>query len=142
MIRRMERTDYQGAWNLWKAIDGMGLRSLDDTYKGIAKFLKRNPTTCYVLELEGEVAGTILCGHDGRRAFIYHLAVSEPHRGQGYGRRLVKAVEASLEKEGILKAAFVVYRNNEAGNAFWERMGYTVREDLFYRNKSLCEENH
>jgi ribosomal protein S18 acetylase RimI-like enzyme len=137
----MAKRDYQAAYDLWNEIDGMGLRSLDDTFGGISKFLARNPATCFVAEEEGRIAGTILCGHDGRRAYIYHLAVKEDKRGKGYGRALVDAVEAALEKEGIMKVALVVYKNNELGNAFWEGIGYTLREDLNYRNKSLNEEN-
>lgn len=46
---------------------------------------------------------------------------------------------AALEKEGIRKVALVVFDRNEAGNAFWEQLGFTKREDLIYRNKNLVE---
>jgi len=35
--------------------------------------------------------------------------------------------------------ALVVFSRNETGNAFWERMGFTLREDLCYRNRNLME---
>jgi len=141
MIREMKRTDYEQAFQIWKEIEGMGMRSLDDSYEGIEKFLARNPSTCFVAEEAGDVIGTILCGHDGRRAYIYHLAVLESHRGKELGKDLVKAVETALEKEGIHKAALVVYCSNKMGNDFWERRGYTIRDDLYYRNKSLNLKN-
>lgn len=141
MIREMKITDYRQAWEIWNRIECVGMRALDDSIDGIAKFLARNPSTCFVAEKEGEVIGTILCGHDGRRAYIYHLAVLEPYRRNEIRKALVKAAEMALQKEGIHKAALVVYCSNEAGNDFWERLDYIIRDDLYYRNKSLNAEN-
>ena len=45
----------------------------------------------------------------------------------------------SLQKDGISKAALVVFDRNEIGNGFWEKMGFTIREDLIYRNKALAD---
>lgn len=45
----------------------------------------------------------------------------------------------ALQHEGIHKVALVVFLNNEGGNAFWEKIGFDVREDLVYRNKSITE---
>lgn len=141
VIREMKSTDYEQIFQIWKEIKGMGMRTLDDSYEGIVKFLARNPSTCFVAEEDGHVMGTILCGHDGRRAYIYHLAVMESHRGKQLGQNLVKAVEDTLEKEGIHKVALMVFTSNSTGNDFWERQGYTIREDLYYRNKSLNVKN-
>ena len=83
MIREMTQTDYEEIFDLWKSTDGMGLRSLDDSQQGISAFLKRNPTTNFVAIDNNEIVGTILCGHDGRRGYIYHTVVKESHRNQG-----------------------------------------------------------
>lgn len=48
---------------------------------------------------------------------------------------------AVLREEGISKVALVAFSRNEAGNAFWERMGFTRRDDLSYRNKTLVDMN-
>jgi ribosomal protein S18 acetylase RimI-like enzyme len=92
-------------------------------------------------ENDGEIAGVILSGHDGRRGFIYHTAVRETKRGQEIGRVLVDTVEAAMKAEGINKISLVAFTGNEPGNKFWEKMGYQVREDLVYRNKNLNPEN-
>lgn len=81
MIRRMIITDYEKVFDLWKSTDGMGLRTLDDSQQGIATFLKRNPTTKFVAIDNDEIIGTILCGHDGRRGYIYHTVVKKNYRG-------------------------------------------------------------
>jgi ribosomal protein S18 acetylase RimI-like enzyme len=117
----------------------MGFNNLDDSREGIEKYLKRNPDTCFVA-LEGDaLAGVILSGHDGRRGFIHHMAVAEGYRNNGIGTALVDAALSALRAEGIHKVALVAFKYNEAGNAFWEKMGFTVREDLNYRNRALSE---
>jgi hypothetical protein len=62
--------DYDKVYQLWTNTKGMGMRSLDDSFEGIKKFLKRNPTTNYIAQVENKIIGVILCGHDGRRKCI------------------------------------------------------------------------
>lgn len=136
-IDELKPTDYDAVFALWNGTAGMGLRSLDDSRDGIAAFLRRNPHTCFAAREGGEIVGTILCGHDGRRGYIYHTAVRESRRGNGIGQELVQAVLNALEREGIRKAALVVYENNAGGNAFWQALGFGRRTDLIYRDRTL-----
>lgn len=138
-IRQMRITDYENVYRLWKSTPGMGLNTIDDSREGIANYLNRNPTTSFVAEETGEIVGAILAGHDGRRGYIYHAAVSMKFRKRGIGTKLVGSVMESLEKEGIHKAALVVFSSNENGNIFWEKNGFIERTDLVYRNKNLTE---
>jgi ribosomal protein S18 acetylase RimI-like enzyme len=119
----------------------MGLRSLDDSETGIRRYLERNPLTCFAAEENGELAGTILGGHDGRRGYIYHIAVKSDFHNRGIGRSLIKSVENALIQEGINKVALVSFKTNVGGNRFLKACGYPIRDDLVYRNKSLNEEN-
>ena len=119
------------------ACTGMGLNTIDDSREGIARYLKRNPNTCFVSEHDRTITGAILAGHDGRRGYIYHTAVNPAHRHQGIGTALVNAALHALANEGIIKVALVVFSRNEAGKAFWERLGFTSRDDLTYRNNAL-----
>lgn len=138
-IRLMNIEDYDDIYDLWIHTAGMGLNNLDDSKDGINKFLKRNPTTCFVAEADNKIVGVIMAGHDGRRGFIYHTTVNEDYRKCGIGRKLVEYAMNALKMEGINKAALVVFSRNETGNAFWEKLGFTEREDLAYRNKNICE---
>lgn len=138
-IRKMKPEDYEEVYALWMSCTGMGLNNLDDSPEGISKFLARNPDTCFVAASGEKITGVILAGNDGRRGYIYHTAVHPAFRRQGIARRLVQEAMDALEKCGIHKAALVVFSRNEPGNLFWERMGFTVREDLTYRNKSIRE---
>lgn len=67
-IRPMTMKDYDEVYALWMTIKGFGIRSIDDSREGTARFLKRNPTTSIVAEADGKLVGAILCGHDGRTA--------------------------------------------------------------------------
>ena len=138
-IRPMTLDDYDRVWALWMSCRNMGFNDLDDSREGIGRFLKRNPATCFVAEADGDLAGVILAGHDGRRGYIYHMAVAEDYRRHGIGSALVDRCLEALKHEGINKVALVAFRTNDAGNAFWERMGFSLRDDLNYRNRALSE---
>ena len=138
-IRLMKIDDYEQVYELWMSCAGMGLNNLDDSKEGIVKFLKRNPDTCFVADVENVIVGAILVGNDGRRGYIYHTAVNPQYRNQGIAKNLVDTSVTALQKIGINKVALVVFDRNEAGNDFWDKMGFTVRNDLVYRNKALSE---
>ena len=135
--RNMRPEDYSAVYDLWIHTPGMGLNSTDDSEEGIRKYLKRNPNTCFVALENEKIVGVILSGHDGRRGFIHHTAVLPSYRGRHIGKTLVKMAMDALEKEGIHKTALVVFSRNTSGNAFWEALGFTTREDLTYRNKNI-----
>lgn len=138
-IRIMTIEDYDGVYELWIKTPGMGLNATDDSREGINKYLKRNPTTSFVAEENGKIIGVILSGHDGRRGYIHHTAVLPDYRNQGVARKLVDNAMNALDKEGINKVALVAFEKNKIGNGFWESNGFTVRDDLLYRNKNIHE---
>lgn len=140
-ITSMQAADYPAVHRLWLATPGMGLNNLDDSEAGITAFLKRNPTTCFIAKSENnkDVIGVILAGHDGRRGFIYHLAVAADCRRQKLATRLVTEVKQALIAENIRKVALVVFSKNELGNCFWQEQGFKLRADLDYRDFPLAE---
>ena len=138
-IRPMVIEDYDDIYRLWTLTKGMGLNNLDDTKTGINIFLQRNPNTCFVATFHNEIIGTIISGHDGRRGYIYHTAVSEKFRKKGIGQKLVTSSLSALKTEGINKVALVVFSKNKLGNLFWEKIGFRKREDLIYRDKTINE---
>jgi ribosomal protein S18 acetylase RimI-like enzyme len=138
-IRVMNISDYKQVYQLWLSCVGMGLNNLDDSKEGIERFLNRNPETCFVAEIEQMIIGVIIAGNDGRRGYIYHTAVNPNYRHQGIATKLVNEVMGKLKALGIHKTALVVFSKNTDGNAFWEKNGFTSREDLIYRNKPITE---
>jgi ribosomal protein S18 acetylase RimI-like enzyme len=141
-IRLMTPEDYDRVLALWQSTPGVGLNSIDDSRQGIEKYLKRNPTTCFVAEDDSQIVGAIISGHDGRRGFIYHMAVAPNFRRRGIGRTLADAALAALRREGVTKAALVVFKENEGGNRFWEALGFTTRGDLVYRNITIIPQTY
>ena len=138
IYRIMNIDDYEAAYALWIKC-GNGLNDKDDSREGIDKYLKRNPATSFVATVDGKVVGVILCGHDGRRGIIQHACVSPDCRRMGIGTELVNLALTALKEEGINKVLLVAFKKNEKGNAFWEAQGFTIRDDLNYRNKALAE---
>lgn len=141
MVRIMTIEDYEGVYALWKKIKGFGIRSIDDSKEGVARFLKRNPTTSVVAEKDGRIVGSILCGHDGRRGCLYHVCVDEDYRRHGIGKRMVVFAMKALKEEKINKVFLIAFTENDIGNAFWNTIGWTERLDLNYYDFTLNEEN-
>ena len=141
-IRKMTIEDYDGLYALWMTIKGFGIRSVDDSKEGVDMFLKRNPSTSVVaVSEEGEIVGGILCGHDGRRGCLYHVCVREDYRRLGIGKEMVVHCMNALKAEKINKVSLIAFTANDIGNAFWNTIGWTKREDLNYYDFTLNEAN-
>ncbi len=142
-IREMRNEDYDEVIALWQAMEGVGLSSADSR-EAIARYLARNPGMSFVArqvnggeDRPGEVVGAVLCGHDGRRGYLHHLAVRPDMRQQGLGRQLVDGCLACLQREGIDKCHLFVIKTNELGRSFWERVGWTERKSLIIMSKDI-----
>lgn len=121
--------DYDEVVAFWREMDGVGLNESDERGP-MAAFLARNPGLSLVLRHEGAVIGAVLCGHDGRRGYLHHLAVSPQARGQGLGRLLVERCLANLAELGITKCNVFLFADNREGERFWVAMGFAARVDL------------
>lgn len=142
-IRQMTLDDYEAVYQLWINTPNMGLNDVDDSKGGIARMLNRNPTLSFVAEVDHEqgtqIVGVIIAGEDGRRGYIYHTAVDVDYRHQGIGEALVNHVMDAMKALSISKVGLFIFQRNEIGNSFWERLGFSVRDDLYYRNKAIIE---
>ena len=141
MIRAMTAKDYDQVRALWMKISGFGIRSMDDSREGVERFLERNPDCSVVAERNGEIIGSILCGHDGRRGCLYHVCVHPDYRKQGIGKNMVVFAMQALKREKINTVCLIAFTVNDIGNAFWKEIGWTKREDLNYYDFTLNEEN-
>ncbi len=141
LIRVMTINDYKQVAALWHSIEGFGIRSIDDSREGVELFLRRNPTTSVVAVESDRIVGAILCGHDGRRGCLYHVCVAKDHRKQGIGQEMVAFCMEALKKEKINKVSLIAFTSNAVGNAFWNSLGWTKREDLNYYDFTLNEAN-
>lgn len=132
----MVATDAEEAIALWRETEGIGLSGAD-TPAGIRSFLARNPGLSFVARVDGVLAGVVLCGHDGRRGYIHHLAIRPSYRGMGVGSDLAERCLAELSALGIGKCHLFVQRTNPPAFHFWRRLGWKLREDLWMMSKEV-----
>lgn len=140
-VRVMTLDDYEEVHDLWMTISGFAIRSIDDSKVGVERFLKRNPTTSVVAVEDDKIVGAILCGHDGRRGCLYHVCVHPDYRRRGIGKEMVVFAMNALKCEQISKVSLIAFTANDIGNAFWNTIGWTKREDLNYYDFVLNTDN-
>ena len=115
--------DYEAACALWNSVEGVEICE-GDSRPEILAYLDRNPGLSRVAESAGAVAGAVLCGHDGRRGFIYHLAVAPAFRGRGVGKLLLEECTQGLRAAGMQRAIILVANDNSLGREFWLGNGW------------------
>jgi len=120
-IRRYRSGDGPTLRAFWA---GVGMRSLGDDDIGLDLLAGRNPGLVLVAVRGDRVVGTALGGWDGRRGWLYHVAVADPERRAGLGRRLVHEVERKLRALGCPKVNVIVRDDNGEGLDFWRALGY------------------
>lgn len=123
--REFVMDDYDAAIALWTGVEGVEICE-GDSREEVAEYLKRNPGLSRVAEAGGKVVGVAMCSHDGRRGWIYHLAVAAEYRGQKVGRRLLDDCMDGLRNAGLKRAIILVAGDNAAGREFWLRNGWEV----------------
>jgi ribosomal protein S18 acetylase RimI-like enzyme len=135
-IHTMVSDDYLGALALWQSLPGLGLSSADEK-EAITHFLKLNPKTCFIAKEGDKIIGTVLGGSDGRRGYLYHLAVHKDFQRLGLGKKLSEKCLAALRSQGLKKCHIFVLSSNTEGLRFWERLGWLLRKDILVMSKDL-----
>lgn len=129
------KEQYRGAViQLWK--DSNLVVPWNDPDKDINRKLKVNPELFLIGLIDEEVIATVMGGYEGHRGWINYLAVSPGHRGKGYGRQIVKAVERRIGALGCPKINLQVRASNPDAIAFYNALGYTI-DDVVGLGKRL-----
>jgi ribosomal protein S18 acetylase RimI-like enzyme len=121
--REFRIADFGEALAVWRMVDGVEVAE-GDSEQEVRAYLLRNPGLSRVAVNEGTIVGAVLCGHDGRRGLIYHLAVAPAYQGKGVGRRLLQECISGLRNAGITRAIILVSGENATGHSFWLRNGW------------------
>ena len=135
-IEPMSIDDFDEVLRLCQNTEGMGLGE-SDTRPALAQYLARNPGLSLVAREGKEMVGTVLCGNDGRRGYLYHLAVSKLHRKNGLGKKLVELCLSQLEELGILRCNVLVFTDNMDGELFWIHNGWEKRSNVQLLQKAI-----
>jgi ribosomal protein S18 acetylase RimI-like enzyme len=136
-FKAMKITDYEAVYSLWKSCRGIGLHSDIDSKLWIGTYLARNPGLSLIAVEKGKIVGAVLCGHDGRRGYLHHLAVHKDYRNKGIGKALVEKALQKLREKGIRKCHTFCFCDNEDGLTFWENSGFAERKDVKVVSKEI-----
>jgi len=136
IVREMRLEDYSVVIDFWRQTPGLRLSEVDSK-ENLDLFLQRNEGFSFVAESAGQMVGSILCGHDGRRGFLYHLAVHHGYRKQGLGRQLVNRCIAKLAASKIDKCHLFVLEGNDSAMVFWEKIGFQQRKDIHIYSRTI-----
>jgi ribosomal protein S18 acetylase RimI-like enzyme len=126
-LASMSVDDYDQVLALWNACEGV---RANETREELERILARNPGLSAVIRQGQDLAAAVLCCHDGRRGYLYHLGVAAAFRKLGLGRLLVEHSLAKLKAAGISRCSIFLVVGNETGEAFWKRIGWRERTDL------------
>lgn len=128
-LRTMSPDDYDALVDLLRRTPGVTFRDADSR-EATARYLVRNPDLSFLAYCDGELAGCVMSGHDGRRGYLQHLAVLPAFRRRGIANALVDRCLSGLERLGIQKCHIDVLRSNPSGAAYWESQGWRLRTDI------------
>jgi len=128
--------DYDALYALWTNSPGVELSGADSR-EGIAAYLARNPGQSFVCKAEGRIVGSILCGNDGRRAYIHHTAVAQEHRRRGIAGELVRLALSVQRESGIQKCHLFIVNENDTGKVFWREEGFAERQDIGIMSREI-----
>jgi ribosomal protein S18 acetylase RimI-like enzyme len=139
-LREFVPADYDAVIALWQSSDGIVLRDVDGR-DPITDSLRRNAGLSFVVEDGDRIVGAVLCGTDGRRGYLQHLAVAPDYRRKGIGRRLALACVTALASRGIEKCHLMVVGSNDEARAFWSRLAWVERDDIRLMSRSMTGRN-
>lgn len=138
IMRAMEETDIDTVISFWKAVFRPESSAVKETPEIMSRYLKRNPGLSTVAcDAQGRLIGTLLCGHDGRRGSIFHVAVDPTYRRRRIADRMQQRALDALRAEGIDSVYLLVTSRNPGSQEFWLSVGWEIRPDVRYLARQL-----
>lgn len=131
----MEAEHYESLVKLWSSFPGNCMTGAD-SFPGFFSFLQINGKFCFSAFSDDSLAGSVMAGHDGRRGYVYHLAVRKDLQGRGFGRSLMERCEKALFDAGLEKIHLFIYSDNTAVE-FYRKAGWHLRADIEVMSKVL-----
>jgi N-acetylglutamate synthase len=136
-VSEMSSKNYDEVYALWQGVEGIGLFNNSDSKQGISSYLRRNRGFSFVARDAGKVVGAVLCGHDGRRGYLYHLAVAQTYRKKGIGKALVKRAIKKLESVDINRCHLFIFDDNTGAQKFWEKLGWRELKKFKFMSRAI-----
>lgn len=123
-LREFALADYAAVDELWRRA-GLWIRPSDAAAQ-LALKLERDPDLFLVACAGPRVIGVAMGGWDGRRAYVYHLAVDPDWQRRGVAGRLMGELEERFRAKGAVKAKLQILEGNDASAAFFAARGYQL----------------
>lgn len=124
-IRQFRWDDYDLVTDVWRRAGAEVVARAELEAK-----LERDPELFLVADAEDAIAGAVMGTYDGRRGWIFRLAVHPAYRRQGLATRLVAEIEDRLRALGCPRINLLVLPDNDAGLRFWQSLGYLPCPDV------------
>jgi RimJ/RimL family protein N-acetyltransferase len=134
-IRSYRPDDYGAVVELWGSV-GFNVDERDSR-EALQQKLIRDPELFLLAEAHRRVIGTAIGSWDGRRAWVYRVAVEPSRQGQGIGTQLMVELESRLARLGARSAALLVLRENEPIVRLYRRLGYEAEDGVAFMKKVL-----
>lgn len=135
-IKQMKISDFSEIFLLWKKA-GLNVLSEEIEFYEAKNMIKLNPDSCFVLVKNEKIIGSILGVFNGRRGWIYHLAIDPDFQKKGYGSLLLKKTENALKKQGARRVNLGVEYENLKVFPFYQKYGYEVINNALWLGKNI-----
>ncbi len=132
----MKSIDIDPVCSVWKQA-GLSIADYDREIYELHMLMAANPDTCLVAKHNQDIVGTIIGASNGRRVWIYHLAVLPNWQGKGVGSALLSEVENSVKLHGATKLLLGVGWDNLNVIPFYTKQGFTSMMDMLILQKNL-----
>ena len=134
-VRTFQDSDYEELIQLWRRAN-LGL-TLSDISAEIRQFAEFNPNSFFILELDSTIIGSVIATFDGRRGYVYHLAVDPEFQGRGFGGLLMAQTDSYYKTLNVVKVHLMVDSPNDNVIPFYEKLGWVIRDDIILMSKTL-----
>ncbi|MCK5055633.1 MAG: GNAT family N-acetyltransferase [Candidatus Aminicenantes bacterium] len=135
LIRPFGEDDYHAVISLWEQTGIPCKPQGRDSKEKILKELSNPGTLFLVAEKDGDIIGTVMATHDGRKGWINRLSVVPRRQHQGIATRLLKEAEDHLYRCGMEIITCLIEDDNPGSMEFFRKKEYIKHTDIIYFSK-------
>ena len=135
IIRPFVEADYPAVISIWQQVGLPGKPRGRDSKEKILHELSNPGTLFLVAEKDGNIIGTVLATHDGRKGWINRLTTAPRYQKQGIATRLLLEAEDHLCRCGMEIITCLIEEDNPGSMEFFRRKEYVKHTDIIYFSK-------
>lgn len=99
--------------------------------------IELNPDSCYKVVHNGKIIGSALGTFNGRRGWIYHLAIHPDFQAKKLGSRLLEKTVIALENRGARRIILSVVCSNLETVSFYKKNHFEVMNDAVLLKRDM-----